>query len=213
MLRNYPTPYKSNRRNGGQISTPKSSRINFRIKLLTHFLMKRIFYSFITAMFVTVSGVSYAQSNQENYVPNEIMVMLKPGNTIDDLMTDLNNDGYVGEYRMKQVLSNRYKIYLLEHDAILGDAKRLAKDIYGMDQVAIAQVNHYIQERLVPNDANYAAQQWNMNNIGQTGGTTDADIDAPQAWDITTGGVTSDGDTIVVAVVDGRVQRTHPDLV
>src|SRR5687767_13124028 len=174
--------------------------------------MKRILYLLTAALFITTSGISYAQSNQENYVPNEIMVMLKPGFTIENLMTDLNNDGYVGEYRMKQVLSNRYKIYLLEHDAILGDTKRLAKEVYRMDQVAIAQLNHYIQERLVPNDANYAGQQWNMNNIGQTGGTNDADIDAPEAWNITTGGVTADGDTIVVAVVDGGVQESHPDL-
>lgn len=172
--------------------------------------MKRIIYPIITAvLFIT----SLNLSAQENYVPNEIMVMIKPGYSIDDLMTDLNNDGYVGQYRMKQVLSKRYRIYLLEHDAILGDTKRLVKDIFGMEQVALAQTNHYIQERVTtPNDASFASQQWSLNNIGQTGGTTDADIDAPEAWDITTGGVTADGDTIVVAVVDGGVQETHPDL-
>jgi serine protease len=172
--------------------------------------MKRILYPFIAALLITTSSSVFSQ---ENYVPNEIMVMLKPGNTIEDLMTDLNNDGYVGEYRMKQVLSNRYRIYLLEHDAVLGDTRRLVKDIYGMDQVAIAQLNHYVQERITPDDPSYATQQWNMNNTGGGGGTADADIDAPEAWNTTTGGVTADGDTIVVAVVDGRVQRTHPDLV
>ncbi len=147
-----------------------------------------------------------------DYVPNEIMVMLDPGNTVDDLLKDLNGQGLVGQFRLKQVLSNRYRIFLLEHDAILGDSKKLVGDIHRMDHVALAQLNHYIEDRATPNDPSYASTQWSMNNTGQTGGTVDADIDAPAAWDITTGGVTADGDTIVVAVVDGGVQESHPDL-
>ena len=30
-------------------------------------------------------------------------------------------------------------------------------------------------------------EQWGLHNTGQTGGTPDADIDAVEAWDITTG--------------------------
>lgn len=147
-----------------------------------------------------------------DYIPNEVLVMMKPGNQVENLLKELNGQGLLGEFRLKQVVSNRYRIYLIEHDAILGDSKNLVYDINKNEQVALAQLNHYIEERATPNDANYAAQQWNMNNIGQTGGTTDADVDAPEAWDITTGGITADGDTIVVAVVDGGVQESHPDL-
>ena len=57
-----------------------------------------------------------------------------------------------------------------------------------------------------PNDPSFG-QLWGMNNTGQNGGTVDADIDAPEAWDITTG--SSD---IVVAVIDTGVDYTHPDL-
>ncbi|MDH3268744.1 MAG: S8 family serine peptidase, partial [Ignavibacteria bacterium] len=55
-------------------------------------------------------------------------------------------------------------------------------------------------------------QQWGLHNTGQSGGTPDADIDAPEAWDLNTGGVTALGDTIVVAIVDGGCQLNHPDL-
>ncbi len=174
--------------------------------------MKRNFYTFIFALVLSTAAVFSQSHLPGEYVPNEIMVMLEPGNTIDDLVKDLNDDGLVGQYRMKEQLSKRYRIYLLEHDAILGDSKNLVYDINKMDQVALAQLNHYIEERIAPNDPSYATQQWNMNNTGGGGGVADADIDAPEAWNITTGGVTADGDTIVVAVVDGRAERTHSDL-
>ncbi|MCB0680027.1 MAG: S8 family serine peptidase, partial [Saprospiraceae bacterium] len=44
------------------------------------------------------------------------------------------------------------------------------------------------------------------------GGLPDADIDATEAWDHTTGGLTPAGDTIVVAVIDDGTDPDHPDL-
>lgn len=57
-----------------------------------------------------------------------------------------------------------------------------------------------------PNDSSYGSQ-WALNNTGQTGGTADADIDAPQAWDISTG-----SQTVVVGVIDTGIDDGHPDL-
>lgn len=58
-----------------------------------------------------------------------------------------------------------------------------------------------------PNDLSYN-YLWGLHNTGQTGGTTDADIDAPEAWDIT-----NDANNVVVAVIDTGVDYTHPDLI
>ncbi|MFV1965259.1 MAG: hypothetical protein ACC628_07525, partial [Pirellulaceae bacterium] len=57
-----------------------------------------------------------------------------------------------------------------------------------------------------PNDPLYNSQ-WHLRNTGQTSARTDADVDAPEAWDTTFG--SSD---IVVAIHDDAVQTTHPDL-
>jgi hypothetical protein len=78
--------------------------------------------------------------------------------------------------------------------------------------VVYAQLDHNLSQRVEPNDPFYP-QMWNLNNTGQSGGVADADIDAPEAWDITTGGVTALGDEIVVAVVDGGVSHQHVDLI
>ncbi|RDV28042.1 PKD domain-containing protein [Alteromonas aestuariivivens] len=51
------------------------------------------------------------------------------------------------------------------------------------------------------------AQQWSLNNTGQQGGIVDADIDAVEAWDITTG-----SRQVVVGIMDAGVDYNHPDL-
>src|SRR4030095_15216469 len=68
-----------------------------------------------------------------------------------------------------------------------------------------------VTERVIPNDPSFG-QQWSLNNTGQSGGTPDADIDGPEAWNLTTSGLTAAGDSIVVAIVDGGFYLTHPDL-
>ncbi|TWU66700.1 Thermophilic serine proteinase precursor [Crateriforma conspicua] len=60
---------------------------------------------------------------------------------------------------------------------------------------------------LTPDDPQYS-QMWHLNNVGQTGGTPDADIDLPEAWDTFTG-----SDQTVIAIIDSGVDLTHPDLV
>ncbi len=72
--------------------------------------------------------------------------------------------------------------------------------------VAIAEPDQIVHAIGIPDDPDLA-QCWGLNNTGQDGGTADADIDAPEAWDITTG-----SHDVVVAVIDTGVDYTHPDL-
>src|SRR5687768_12109445 len=72
--------------------------------------------------------------------------------------------------------------------------------------VLFVQPDHRVSLQLEPNDPDFP-MTYGLHNEGQIGGTEDADIDAPEAWEKTTGS----SDTIV-AVIDTGVDYNHPDL-
>ncbi|MBA7602382.1 hypothetical protein ES703_09471 [subsurface metagenome] len=72
--------------------------------------------------------------------------------------------------------------------------------------VLYAEPNYKYRLFVIPNDPRFS-EMWGLDNTGQTGGTVDADIDAPEAWDIHTG-----DPEIIVAVSDTGIDYNHPDL-
>jgi serine protease len=111
-----------------------------------------------------------------------------------------------------ELLSADLNIWCVFFDA-KKDEKALLKILKTTPSVSEAQVNHIVERRqTIPNDALFT-QQWHHLNNGSSGGAVDADIDSDDAWDIAKGGVTLDGDTIVVAVIDNGTTLNHPDLV
>jgi subtilisin family serine protease len=87
-----------------------------------------------------------------------------------------------------------------------------ALELYLEDpDVEHAEPNYFVHvDQTTPGDPGFD-QLWGLHNTGQpvngTSGSIDADIDAPEAWDVTTG--SSD---VVVAVIDSGVDINHPDL-
>ena len=74
--------------------------------------------------------------------------------------------------------------------------------------VEFAEPDYLGHTAATPNDPAYTnGTLWALNNVGQNGGTTNADIDAPEAWD-----VLNSASNIVVAVLDTGVRYTHEDL-
>lgn len=48
---------------------------------------------------------------------------------------------------------------------------------------------------------------WGLDNTGQSGGQADADIDAPEGWDIR-----HDASGVIVGIIDSGIRATHQDL-
>jgi hypothetical protein len=181
-----------------------------------------IFFTVIQSTRTENSFSSVYEDN--NYKKNEIIASLRSD---DDLTYVLNEFTHLG-LKVKEKLIPEMGIYLLEYNGEIIPPHEMLIRLQSNRRIGVAQFNHSITQQeltsvksvnmaqsildgsLTPNDPNYPLQ-WNMNNTGQNGGTPDADIDAPEAWEIATGGNTTLGDTIVVALIGGG-DFNEPDL-
>ncbi|MFN8280904.1 MAG: S8 family peptidase [Saprospiraceae bacterium] len=147
-----------------------------------------------------------------DYRQGEVIVMLRPGASISALIRHtLNTRIHTKSSLSAEKLSENMNIYLVKFDfASLGE-DQLVREFKVNSSVLLAQKNHLIHERNIPNDT-YFFRQWQHYNDGSLGGVAGADFRTTKAWDIATGGITELGDTIVVCVVDGGLEQTHGDL-
>lgn len=145
--------------------------------------------------------------------PGQLLLSLKAG--VDGNQLLMANKELTDKYGLvvaKQV-AKTMNIWLVSHHVEVKGSEVLMA-LHGLPEVEVVQYNHVIKKRSnnkSPNDNLYNLQ-WQYNNTGSGGGVAGADISAELAWYITTGGVTPNGDTIVVAVVDDGMDTTMVDM-
>ena len=82
------------------------------------------------------------------------------------------------------------------------------KKIIETELISYVEYDYLKKSQRTPSDSAYmSGDLWGLHNTGQNGGKPDADIDAPEAWDITTG-----KDEVIVAVIDSGLHVSHQDL-
>ena len=144
---------------------------------------------------------------ENDYVAGEILVKFKPG-TPALVMAQVHreNKGIV-----KEEISG-INVQVVKVQDVPGKAK-----VYNRNPNVLYAEPNYISYALLAPDDTYFDNQWGLNNTGQTccntagdlciTGTSDADIDAPEAWDIATGSV-----DIKIAILDSGIDEDHEDL-
>ncbi len=165
--------------------------------------------AFITVLAIFSVLITVGQTTSDSdYISGEIMVQLTNKAELQVLLSKYN-------FTNKHTISDRFNIYLLTINNRNASNASIINLLESDKSVVNVQNNHQLSLReaaqTLPDDSLFNLQ-WALLNTGQAGGTPGADIDATLAWDITTGGVTALGDTLVVAIIDGGSDLNHEDL-
>ena len=146
----------------------------------------------------------YAQDEYDRmeYVKGDILVMVDDSKNIDQLVADLQIVNHVEtDLEAVEEIGRQMHIWRMTFDHTAIAHHDLLTAFWQHENVILAQNNHLIENRAIPNDPNYSSQ-WHHDNI-----------DSEAAWDITTGGETPNGDEIVVCVIEGGGSNyLHADL-
>jgi len=149
---------------------------------------------------LVLQGVAAGQGGLPEHVPDELLVKFTPGSSDQSMATVEAQLGLepLRVFRLTGIRHVRIRSGLSVPEALA----RLTQH----PVVAYAEPNYIRRLGLTPNDPQYP-NMWGLNNVGQTGGSADADIDAPEAWNIVTG-----SPSVVVAVIDSGMDLQHQDL-
>lgn len=153
----------------------------------------------VTLFVLTLSLPTWSQDTRPAYVQDELLIKFRSGISRAEISSLMNAVG--------AKMIHRYKLAPVHLVSLPEGTTQQAKNwLSGRDLVEYVELNRFRYIDAVPNDP-LAPSMWGLDNTGQTGGTPDADIDAPEAWDITTG-----DSSLVVAVIDSGSDLTHEDL-
>lgn len=168
------------------------------------------------AIFSLSIPIQIIAQSTPRFVDGEIIVMLKNGTSIGEFVA--KNQGTSEEHIpvvWKESLSTALNLHIFTFDHEQIQSRAAINVIRRQSEVTLAQLNYYVSKREIqetfPSDPSFPSQ-WNLHNTGQNGGLEDADVDAPEAWDISTGGLSQRGDELLVAVLDDGFDLDHSDL-
>jgi subtilisin family serine protease/PKD repeat protein len=180
--------------------------VPYRLMLLITIFLLQIFIfplprSGIISEALAINGSENRAYAQAEFVPDEIIVKFKEG------ISEQRRNAILSEHNTTiKSINRRVGFIQLKVHGRVRSIRALVGSFENYKEVEYAEPNYLVHTSLSPNDPNYP-QLWGLNNIGQTGGLQDADIDAPESWDIQTG-----LPLIIIAVIDTGIDYDHEDL-
>jgi subtilisin family serine protease len=139
------------------------------------------------------------------YAPDQVLVRFRSG--VDEQMAAAVHRGIGASVKRQFRSVSGLALVQLPSGLAVRQAIRKYRE---HPQVLYAEPDYIVRALDTPNDPQFGSL-WGLHNTGQTvgeiAGTPDADIDAPEAWDITTG-----SSSVVIGIIDTGIEYTHSDL-
>lgn len=152
-------------------------------------------------------------SQQEmSHVPGEVLVLLSPDvnqNGVIEAGEDLSGAeaAISGKVLRRISLSRGRRVLRVRLTGGKSVANALAENWKARDKrILSVEPNYRVHILAAPNDP-LLEDLWALTNTGRTGGTPGADINAIDAWGVTTG-----SSSVIVGVIDTGIDYLHPDL-
>ena len=158
--------------------------------------MKKILLIFL--VFIT----NLNAQRQAQFMENQILVQLKDNVKTTEGLIKNNEFSLVSS----KLISDPMNIWLLRFDNSETSEIEIIQELYKNKNILVAQKNHRVTSRATIPDDTFYDNQWQYFQIN------DKDIDAEEAWDITTGGTTMNNNVIVASVLDDGIDVNHDDF-
>jgi subtilisin family serine protease len=133
-------------------------------------------------------------AESRSYVPGELIVRFKPGSRAAARAAVLSNEGTRLERELR--VSGTKLVAFPQGRSVTAVAAALERH----SEVLYAEPNRIYHTSATPNDPRFP-ELWGLSQ------PSNADIDAPEAWDLQTG-----SSNVIVAIVDSGVAYDHPDI-
>lgn len=159
------------------------------------------------AVLLLLAGVGWSEKPGQpidaEYVPGELLVKFldeSPATAIQDVAQS------VGAKHLKTFPVIGVRHWRLGKGVSVKQALGILSKSPSREAIEYAEPNYIVHASEFPYDP-LRNDLWGLHNLGQTGGTLDADIDALEAWVAETG-----SDAVVVGCIDSGIDYNHEDL-
>lgn len=166
--------------------------------LLTTMVLALLLASGAALLNAGTPNTALAQTPPESFVPGEVLVKFEPGTSGQQVAEAHRRNGG----QVQQTIPN------IGVQVVSVPTSREQSSVAAYERnpnVLFAEVNGFYQATTT-NDPR-VGKQWQYNNTGQTSGSSDADIDAFEAWQVTHG-----SNTVAISVLDTGIDQSHEDL-
>lgn len=149
-----------------------------------------------------------AVKSKKTYATGEVIVRYKKGISKNNVKVKL----FTSEMKATffNFISQKTEKVMVHVKSKKLSTEQLLKKFQSNPDVEYVEPNYIVHSMKTPNDGSFD-QLWGLHNTGQSvvgnSGKIDADIDAPEAWEQSTG-----SSNVVVAVIDTGVDYGHEDL-